>query len=824
MSAAGQPRRLGARNQRLRAPRSHGLSVSTDDMWARLLAAIIQIQQHDISQLSYEEHYRYAYNLILVRLTILPENQQGDMLYAGVKKQVQTHLMRQCSEQLEPLFPLDPSAATQAHQLFKTYLAKSSSSSDANISSTLKLLPNSPDNQLILSSIAASERYLSALTHVWEDHTSCMSKLRDVLKYLDRVYVTNRREQPIWDLGLDLFRDTIVLSQRVPAVFANLITTFLRQIYCERQGASVERRTLKSTTDMLLTLTCLTLQSTRVTVYQRDFEPILLITSAEYYQAESLRLLESKQATYYLQQVENRLNEEQARVNVCLSSSTLPALRATVERHLLTDHLDEIIQMPDGGIVALLESDRREELERMYRMMQLVPAGLPTMNKVIREYATTRGRAINETARSTAKGPDSTEASSASTPTAELALNWVQEVMRFKTQFDQILYTSFHGDKFCEAAINEAFDSFINMNPRAAEFISLFIDEHLKKGSKMISDGELEQILDRIVMLFRYVHEKDMFERYYKLHLTRRLLHGRSVSDDAERGMIAKLKVECGHGYVQKLQGMLNDMKLSQEVLNAFHKYMDREQKSLPFQLNVHVLTAIYWPIAAPQEKYQWPDQLQEACNTFEQYYFTRHRGRVLTWQPNLGSADIRVRFRTRTHELSVSSFAMMVLLLFEKVEDDCALSFQDIQQSTHIGESDLQRTLQSLACAKYKILRKEPRGRDVCSTDVFYFNSAFTCPLARIKIAQVAAKVETPTERKETTAKVEEERKNQVDACVVRVMKSRKTLSHNDLVNEVIRQLLPRFQPTPTLIKKRIEALLEREFLEVSLSSYPFF
>lgn len=153
-------------------------------MWARLLAAIIQIQQHDISQLSYEEHYRYAYNLILVRLTILPENQQGDMLYAGVKKQVQTHLMRQCSEQLEPLFPLDPSAATQAHQLFKTYLAKSSSSSDANISSTLKLLPNSPDNQLILSSIAASERYLSALTHVWEDHTSCMSKLRDVLKYL----------------------------------------------------------------------------------------------------------------------------------------------------------------------------------------------------------------------------------------------------------------------------------------------------------------------------------------------------------------------------------------------------------------------------------------------------------------------------------------------------------------------------------------------------------------------------------------------------------------------------------------------------------------
>lgn len=41
--------------------------------------------------------------------------------------------------------------------------------------------------------------------------------------------------------------------------------------------------------------------------------------------------------------------------------------------------------------------------------------------------------------------------------------------------------------------------------------------------------------------------------------------------------------------------------------------------------------------------------------------------------------------------------------------------------------------------------------------------------------------------------------------------MKSRKTLAHNDLVNEVVRQLLPRFQPSPALIKKRIESLLDR-------------
>ncbi len=57
-----------------------------------------------------------------------------------------------------------------------------------------------------------------------------------------------------------------------------------------------------------------------------------------------------------------------------------------------------------------------------------------------------------------------------------------------------------------------------------------------------------------------------MFEKYYTNHLAKRLLGQRSVSDDAERNMISKLKSECGHSYVHKLGKMLNDMKLSEEM------------------------------------------------------------------------------------------------------------------------------------------------------------------------------------------------------------------------------------------------------------------
>lgn len=84
-----------------------------------------------------------------------------------------------------------------------------------------------------------------------------------------------------------------------------------------------------------------------------------------------------------------------------------------------------------------------------------------------------------------------------------------------------------------------------------------------------------------------------------------------------------------------------------------------------------------------------------------------------------------------------------------------------------------MKRHLQSLACAKFKILLKEPKSREVAETDRFLFNIGFQSNLARIKIMTVAAaKVENAEERKHTMEKVEESRKHQTEAAIVRIMK----------------------------------------------------
>ncbi|XP_077511952.1 cullin-3-B-like [Amblyomma americanum] len=77
-----------------------------------------------------------------------------------------------------------------------------------------------------------------------------------------------------------------------------------------------------------------------------------------------------------------------------------------------------------------------------------------------------------------------------------------------------------------------------------------------------------------------------------------------------------------------------------------------------------------------------------------------------------------------------------------------------------------------------------------------------------------VAAKGESEPERNETRSKVDEDRKHEIEAAIVRIKKARKKLSRNVLVTEVTSQLRSRFYPSPVVIKRRIEGLIEREYL----------
>ena len=334
---------------------------------------------------------------------------------------------------------------------------------------------------------------------------------------------------------------------------------------------------------------------------------------------------------------------------------------------------------------------------------------------------------------------------------------------------------------------------------------------------KGTSEEEVETLLDKVVMLFRYLQEKDVFEKYYKQHLAKRLLGGRSVSDDAERSMITKLKQECGYQYTSKLEGMFMDMKVSADMQDQFRSAMGGSSKVDGIELSVHVLTTGFWPTQVGA-KCSLPPQILQCCEVFKEHYLTQHSGRRLTWQANMGSADLKAVFSGRRYEINVSTYLMCDLLLFNAAD---SLTYGEIAAATEIPDPELKRALQSLACAKFKLLHKEPKGRDVDEADSFSFNADFSAKHLKFKVGTVTASKETDVEKAETRQKVDEDRKPQIEAAIVRVMKSRKEMEHNALIAEVTGQLTSRFLPHPNVIKKRIESLIEREFLERDKDNY---
>jgi cullin 3 len=348
-----------------------------------------------------------------------------------------------------------------------------------------------------------------------------------------------------------------------------------------------------------------------------------------------------------------------------------------------------------------------------------------------------------------------------------------------------------------------------------------------------VAEQDVEQDLDRCMTLFRYLQEKDVFERYYKQHLAKRLLLNKSMSDDSEKNMISKLKTECGCQFTSKLEGMFKDMALSSSSMEQFRVHLAKTMNTLDgIDLSVRVLTTGCWPTQAQPASCLVPSSAQRAFECFKRFYLSCHSGRQLTLQPQMGSADLHAQFHpskasrekanegasvgglsVKKHILQVSSFQMCVLMLFNMREE---WSFEALLQETSIPEKDLHRALQSLACGKavQRILIKNPKSREIEPSHLFRVNDDFQSKLYRVKVQAVTTRGESEPERRETMQKVDDDRKHEIEACIVRIMKARKKMLHNDLVSQCIEQLKARFMPNPVIIKKRIEGLIEREYL----------
>jgi len=307
------------------------------------------------------------------------------------------------------------------------------------------------------------------------------------------------------------------------------------------------------------------------------------------------------------------------------------------------------------------------------------------------------------------------------------------------------------------------------------------------------------------MILFRLLHDKYSFAKYYARCLAKRLLFGKPTLS-VEQNMITKLKEECGDKYTSKLEEMFNDIQCSQEAMEQFNEFLVECKVSLALEFNVRIVGKEYWPLLSVANC-NFPDKITRCCEIFQQFYLPKHRRRNLNWKLSVGTAEIRATFTSRTYRLTVSTYQMCILLLFNKSNE---LSFKAIEEATNIPFNYLKKALSALTFGKYRILLKKPKTKEMEETDNFSFNENFKCKLISIKLPAIKQYVEKPIQ-----PFIDDEKRLLIEAAIVRIMKARKKMQHNILIAETTTELSSKFYAKPQVIEKLIEGLIEREYLE---------
>ncbi|KAJ1919765.1 hypothetical protein H4219_001795 [Mycoemilia scoparia] len=777
------------------------------ELFDKLASAIRLIYQHNASKLSFEQLYTCAYKLV--------QNGWGEYLYNGLRKAI--------SEEVK-------NAAT-------------------------KNILGPKNDACIRTDPIASIEFLKALRQLWGDHVMSMLVIKDILIYVDRQYVKNAEVPLVYDMGLGIFRDEIITNKDwdVTSLLQRII---LDMVKSDRGDEEIDRGLLRAIVDMLQELTD-NISFSKRDLYQASIEPSILDATKMYYQNKAKMWIASLSTASYINKIQESLQKEDVIANSYLSSDTSVQLRKIVLEETIKAYDNQILILQGNGLNALIDSDEYIIISTVYSTYSECGDSIDCLRRVIKEHITLNGSKINATndeilAASSApkSGGDSNKSSNAQTrltlgTKAAIALKWSQKTLDMYSKYMKLHKNALKSDQAFQLVINKAFSEFIDANPRSAEFISLYIDDCLKKGPKEVTGNELDKTIDGIITLAKLLKSRDLFEHYYAQHLSKRLLFGKSSSKETELSAISKIKSFSEPQFIKKLETMFKDVTISAELTQDFSSYLKQQSEAVDsFPLVPSILTNTIWPIPKPKgldtpeinkdesqngaetltkNEVQLPEQFKRAVDAFAEFYKTRFSGRQLSWYYHMGTVEIRTRFKTRIHELTVSTYQAFILTLYSEMNHDDSdeqansLSFEEIQTKLNIPEPELIRQLQSLACGKYKILIKEPKSKQVSTTDKFKFNINFTANMTRIKVPLIlaSARVETETERKETNTKVAQERKHLVDAAIVRIMKSRKTQDHYGLVMETIEQLKSRFTPTPKEIKRHIENLIERDYLE---------
>ncbi|XP_066921529.1 cullin-2-like [Clytia hemisphaerica] len=630
-------------------------------------------------------------------------------------------------------------------------------------------------------------KHINSLFKYLNEHYA-LRKKHDYMEHI-QLQATENETMEIGQMALEMWKAEVIKPLQT-----NLIKGLLAEVTRDRKGERPPETIVRGIISSLIDVQAYDTKNP-LKLYQTTFEEKMLEEEAEFYENEANRLWETCNCSQYMQKVDIRLAEENLRARRFFDPTSYDKVTAVAQSKLVQAHQSALTSECKQMVQAMKTTD----LTRMYTLLKPIHTGFQALLSEFEEH-------ISNTGLGRVKSLHNEN---------EMA-QFVHVLLELHKEYTDIIENVFSSDqaffgsrdKACTKIVNHRFDQ--RRACMSPELLAKYCDSLLKKNTKNFTESEVEEKLNNVITIFKYLDDKDVFQKFYSKLLAKRLIHSLSASMDMEEGMITKLKLACGYEYTNKLHRMFTDMTISTDLNQKFTNFVNDKSINLGINFSLLVLQSGAWPLGqSTVATVNLPNELCKSVSTFEAFYNNMFNGRKLTWLQHLSNGEMKLTYLKKPYIVTCTTYQMAILLLFNGTD---TMTYREIDSHLQLEVKELKRTLQSVL--DVKLLTKQPSEEKDLTVCTFNLNKDFSNKRTKFKIT-AAVQRETPQEVEQTHTSVDEDRKMYTQAAIVRIMKSRKVMKHNLLIQEVVDQSRARFSPSTQLIKKCVEALIEKNYIE---------
>ncbi|KAG7199980.1 hypothetical protein KM043_014405 [Ampulex compressa] len=609
----------------------------------------------------------------------------------------------------------------------------------------------------------------------------------------------------------------------------------MRLVRAERNGEAFDSQLVIGVRESYVNLCSNT--TDKLQIYRENFEAAYIEATEAFYWVKAPEQLSLHGVENYMRYAESKLREEELRAQKYLEPNSLSV-------QLLTDCCVRVLVATfKPAILAecprMIQHHQMDKLRLMLKLMDRVPEGVGPMLRNLEEHITIAGLA------------DMMAAVDVITQDSEKYVERLLDLFRrvstlVKEAFDDDPRFLTARDKAYKLVVNDTTvfklelparqgSGMLNNKPsnnnngqpesKCPELLANYCDMLLRKTplSKKLTSDEIESKLRDVLLVLKYVQNKDVFMRFHKAHLTRRLILDTSADSEKEENMVEWLReVGMPADYVNKLARMFQDIKVSQDLNQQFKEQC---RAAIADSINIKILNAGAWARGSERVTVSLPLQLEDYIPEVEEFYKKKHSGRKLQWYHHMSNGTITFSNQVGRFDVDVTTFQMAVLFAWNQRPLE-KISYENLRLATELPDPELRRTLWSL-CAfpklKRQLLLVEPYAhspKDFANDTRFWVNQEF----AIIKNGKIQKRgkinligrlqLSTELSKEEDNQSIVQLRILRVQEAIIKILKMRKKISNAQLQTELVDILKNMFLPSKKMIKEQIEWLIEHKYI----------